>query len=141
MRLPSGNYSFTARPVDSTHVSPFWLGLTSITAARTLDWNFTGAEWIGKARSAETLQPLPDAYLSVGPRGSGDYAYANADANGAFRLIVQPGIVYSVTAYAPNMYSHVSSIAAGSDSTLDLLFSPVAIYGAGLDPRGENRAR
>jgi hypothetical protein len=134
MRLPSGNYCFTARQDPTTIIAPFSIGLTSITAPRTLDWDLTGTEWTGTLRSATTLEPLANGYVSVG-----SYTYTNSDANGVFRFIVQTGSVYSLTAYAPDMYAMVSGVVAGSDSTLELLLSPLPNYGARLE-RGRTHA-
>lgn len=134
--LPAGNFKFVATPTDSTFIAPHSRGLTAITGPMTLDWDLTGTEWSGIVRFANTLAPAPASVLA---HQVGSYAMASSlpEANGAFRLILQPGYIYDLEAWsAGNGYWGARGIAAGADSTLNILLSgyasPIADPDGGL---------
>jgi carboxypeptidase family protein len=138
--LQAGSYTFVAVPYDSTFIMPFSRGLTAVTAPMALDWDLTGAEWSGIVRRASTLDPTQAgvfAYRRYAHTGSYTTASALAQANGAFRLILQPGFLYDLEAWSLDGYWQARGVAAGADSTLNILLSGHFDAPRGVGPDGE----
>jgi len=127
--LPTGNYSFYAKPGrSSAHVAPR-IANHEVMAPGSLNLDLSGTEWRGTVRDSVTGTPLKSVAVMASITWLGQASrYMSAtsvsDRKGRFSLVLEPGRTYLLSLSRPDgriAPKEIWGMVTGRDSSFDVL--------------------